>query len=72
MHQVCFQGQGRGSDIQNYTRVKTVCNAALIYKNSENNTPEQMGSQGNPSSFNYVYLLLDIQASYNWFYFHLS
>ena len=28
-------------------------------KNSENNTPEQMGSQGNPPSFSFVYLLLD-------------
>ena len=61
----------RGSDIQNYTRVKTVCNAALISKNSENNTPEQMGTQGNPPSFNFVYLLLDMQASYIWFYFQL-
>ena len=61
----------QGSDIQNYTRVKTVCNAALISKNSENNTPEQMGTQGNPPSFNFVYLLLDMQASYIWFYFQL-
>ena len=41
-------------------------------KNSENNTPEQMGSQGNPPTFSFVYLLLDMQASYNnWFYLQL-
>ena len=43
----------------------------IISKNSENNTPEQMGSQGNPPSFNFVYLLLDMQTSYTWFYFQL-
>ena len=38
-------------------------------KNSENYTPEQMGSQGNPPGFSFVYLLLDMWASYNnWFY----
>ena len=25
-------------------------------KNSENNTPEKMGSQGNPPTFSFVYL----------------
>ena len=41
------------------------------YKNSENNKPERMGSQGNPPSFSFVYLLLDMQANYNWYYLQL-
>ncbi len=36
--------------------------APATCKNSENNTPEQMGSQGNPPSFSFVYLLLDMQV----------